>query len=76
VLTDWLDLRNMTLVARSVCLAALARQESRGSHQRDDFPGLDPRWQFNQIIDLHDGKLSLSSDAAAQHVQRQAREPA
>ena len=66
VLTDWLDLRNMTLVARSVCLAAKARHESRGSHQREDFPGLDPHWQFNQIVDLRNGALSLSSNAAAQ----------
>jgi succinate dehydrogenase / fumarate reductase, flavoprotein subunit len=70
VLTDWLDLRNMTLVARSVCLAAKARRESRGAHQREDFPGLDPRWQLNQIVDLHDGKLGLSSDAGARNAQR------
>jgi len=75
VLTDWLDLRNMTLVARGVCLAALARQESRGSHQREDFPGLDPRWQFNQIVALRDGKLSLSSNAAAPNAQRHASAP-
>src|SRR3984957_8026984 len=70
VLTDWLDLRNMTLVARSVCLAAKARRESRGAHQREDFPGLDPRWQFNQIVDLRDGKLGLSSNAGAPNAER------
>jgi succinate dehydrogenase / fumarate reductase, flavoprotein subunit len=70
VLTDWLDLRNMTLVARSVCLAAKARRESRGAHQREDFPGLDPRWQFNQIVDLRDGKLGLPSGAGARNAQR------
>ncbi len=70
VLTDWLDLRNMTLVARSVCLAAKARQESRGAHQREDFPGLDPRFKFNQILELRGGALSLSSHAAAQPVQK------
>ena len=64
VLVDWLDLRNMTLVARSVCLAALARQESRGAHQREDFPGMDPRFKFNQVIDLRDGKLALSSKSS------------
>jgi succinate dehydrogenase / fumarate reductase flavoprotein subunit len=70
VLTDWLDLRNMTLVARSVCMAALARQESRGAHQREDFPGLDPRFKFNQIVELRDGALSLSANAGAQQAQR------
>ena len=35
---DWFDLRNMLLVARTVTQAALARTESRGAHQREDFP--------------------------------------
>ena len=76
VLVDWLDLRNMTLVARSICIAALARQESRGAHQREDFPGMDPRYKFNQMIDLRDGKLALSSKAAAPQTQRLASVPA
>jgi succinate dehydrogenase / fumarate reductase, flavoprotein subunit len=60
VLVDWLDLRNMTQVAMSVGLAAQARLESRGSHQREDFPGLDPDWQFNQTVDYRDGRIRLS----------------
>jgi succinate dehydrogenase / fumarate reductase flavoprotein subunit len=60
VLIDWLDLRNMLLVARSVCLAAQARCESRGAHQREDLPGLDPRWQINQIVQLRAGEIDLS----------------
>jgi succinate dehydrogenase / fumarate reductase flavoprotein subunit len=66
VLIDWLDLRNMTLVARSVCLAALARHESRGAHQREEFPGMDERFKFNQLIALRDGKLALSANRAPQ----------
>ena len=34
-----LDLRNMLLVSESIAKAALERQESRGGHTRDDFPG-------------------------------------
>ena len=33
---DWLDLRNMLIVARSVAQAALGRTESRGAHQREN----------------------------------------
>jgi succinate dehydrogenase/fumarate reductase flavoprotein subunit len=36
-----LEARNMVLVARMVVGAALARTESRGAHQRLDFPGQD-----------------------------------
>jgi succinate dehydrogenase / fumarate reductase flavoprotein subunit len=46
---DWLDLRNMLLVARTVAQAALQRTESRGAHQREDFPALSPEWEMNQL---------------------------
>ena len=39
---EWFSLRHALLVAESVILAATARTESRGSHQREDFPHLDP----------------------------------
>jgi succinate dehydrogenase / fumarate reductase, flavoprotein subunit len=49
---DWFDLRNMLLVARVVTEAARLREESRGAHQREDFPGLVDDWQCNQTIAL------------------------
>jgi succinate dehydrogenase/fumarate reductase flavoprotein subunit len=49
---DWFDLRNMLTVARSVTQAALARTESRGAHQREDFPEMLPQWRVNQIVRL------------------------
>ena len=49
-LADWLDLSTMLVVARCVASSALARTESRGAHQREDHPGLDPAWQKNQVI--------------------------
>lgn len=60
VLVDWFDMRNMLLVAKTVVLPALARTESRGAHQREDFPGMDEDWTINQIVGLSDGKLELS----------------
>jgi succinate dehydrogenase / fumarate reductase flavoprotein subunit len=63
VLIDWLDLRNMLLVAQSVTLPALARTESRGAHQREDHPGLDDSWSINQIVALSNGKIELSRSA-------------
>src|SRR5262249_30079276 len=46
---DWLDLRNMLLVARTVAQAALQRTESRGAHQREDFPTLSADWELNPL---------------------------
>jgi succinate dehydrogenase/fumarate reductase flavoprotein subunit len=42
---EWFDLRNMLLVARAVAQSALARTESRGAHQREDFPATSPEWR-------------------------------
>jgi succinate dehydrogenase/fumarate reductase flavoprotein subunit len=54
---DWFDLRTMLLVAECVASAALARTESRGAHQREDFPDTDPAWVVNQTIALEGGRL-------------------
>jgi fumarate reductase flavoprotein subunit len=35
---DWLNLRSLTQVSRVVAQAALAREDSRGAHFREDFP--------------------------------------
>ncbi|MCF8190375.1 MAG: FAD-binding protein [Polynucleobacter sp.] len=35
---DWMNLSNLILVSKSVTEAALARENSRGAHYRDDFP--------------------------------------
>ena len=52
---DWFDLRNMLLVARVVSEAALARTESRGAHQREDFPGMVDDWTRNQVVSMTAG---------------------
>src|SRR6478609_7085244 len=36
-----IDLRNMLIVSEAIAKAALAREESRGGHTRDDFPKTD-----------------------------------
>ena len=56
-LVEWFELRNGLLAAEAVATAALGRQESRGAHQRDDFPKADDRFLANQRLSLHDGEL-------------------
>jgi len=62
---EWFDLRNMLLVARVAAEAALARTETRGAQQREDFPQLSPDWAFNQIARLHHGHIELSGGPRA-----------
>jgi fumarate reductase flavoprotein subunit len=35
---DWLNLKSLVAVSRAIAQTALARQDSRGAHYRDDFP--------------------------------------
>ena len=50
------DLDNMLLVAESTAKSALRREESRGGHTRDDFPGMDSTWRQVNNISSFDGK--------------------
>jgi succinate dehydrogenase/fumarate reductase flavoprotein subunit len=68
---DWLDLRNMLTVARTVAQAALQRSESRGAHQREDCPGMLPEWRVNQIARLRGRRLEITSATAAAEVAAQ-----
>ncbi|MDO9458493.1 fumarate reductase/succinate dehydrogenase flavoprotein subunit [Nocardioides sp.] len=45
-----LDLRNMLVVSEAIARAALAREESRGGHTRNDFPGPDPVWGTKNLV--------------------------
>ena len=51
-----IDLRNMLLVSECIATAALERQESRGGHTRNDFPGPDPHWGAQNLV------LTLDAD--------------
>jgi succinate dehydrogenase flavoprotein subunit len=62
---DWLDLRNMLMVARVVAQAGLLRTESRGAHQREDLPGMLPEWRVNQVARLKHGRIEFARMPAA-----------
>jgi succinate dehydrogenase / fumarate reductase flavoprotein subunit len=46
----------MLLVSECIATAALERQESRGGHTRNDFPGPDPHWGAQNLV------LTLDAD--------------
>jgi succinate dehydrogenase / fumarate reductase flavoprotein subunit len=45
-----LDLKNMLVVSECIATAALEREESRGGHTRDDFPGPDDKWGATNLV--------------------------
>ncbi len=50
-----LDLPHMLRVSECIARAALEREESRGGHTRDDFPGPDDDWARLNVICRSDG---------------------
>jgi len=61
---DAFELRAMLITAQAVVRSALARCESRGAHQREDFPIADARFLKNQLAELKDGALVLRWNSA------------
>ncbi len=57
-LQDRLELRAMLTTAEAVTRAALGRAESRGAHQRLDFPESDPGLVRNQAVEMNGEELA------------------
>ena len=57
LLYEFPELRAMMTAAEAVVYAALGRAESRGAHQREDFPLADYQLIKNQVLELRDGEL-------------------
>jgi succinate dehydrogenase / fumarate reductase flavoprotein subunit len=73
-----IDLRNMLLVSEAIAKAALAREESRGGHTRDDFPKTDNEvWGKKNLVvtldasgtgvDLSEKPLPVMPDELMKH---------
>ncbi len=57
------DLQSSLLSAKATIVSALQRNESRGAHQRSDFPSLDPLFQFNCVVKMDDdNNLKISKE--------------
>jgi succinate dehydrogenase/fumarate reductase flavoprotein subunit len=57
-LQDWYELKAMLRCSEAVVMAALNRAESRGAHQRLDFPQTIAGFERNQLLSLEDGTLT------------------
>ena len=63
---DWLNLKNLILVSRSIAAAARAREDSRGAHFRADFPQASDLNQSRYTsVRLADGALHVTTEPVA-----------
>ncbi len=59
---DWMNLRNLILVSRAINEAALARENSRGSHYREDFPQSgDLESSYYTVAGLYQDQLKIEN---------------
>jgi succinate dehydrogenase/fumarate reductase flavoprotein subunit len=56
-LQDWFELRAMLTTAEAVVRSALARKESRGAHQREDFSKADESLLKNQVLEMQNDEI-------------------
>ena len=57
------EMTNLLFVGRALALAALAREETRGSHWREDYPAPSDRWLVRLQTQVVDGEMVVKEAA-------------
>ncbi len=57
------EMTNLLFVGRALTMAALAREETRGSHWREDFPDASDRWLVRLQTTVEDGEMTMKEVA-------------
>ena len=74
---DWLNLRSLIEISKVIALAALKRENSRGAHYREDFPGEgDLATSTYTVARQRDGRARHRRRAGAVHHRQARAEPA
>lgn len=61
MLTKLLETENLLMLGELTARAALLRTESRGAHQREDFPGIDKGWDKHIVFQLENNMPAVKT---------------
>ncbi|MFC1941436.1 FAD-dependent oxidoreductase [Chloroflexota bacterium] len=59
-LANLLEVENLVIVGKLVTLGAMLRQETRGAHNREDYPELDESWSKNIVLQLENKQATVT----------------
>ena len=62
-LAGLLEVENLAMIGELVTSAARLRTETRGAHNREDYPELDKAWSRNIVFQLENGKTKMRINA-------------
>jgi succinate dehydrogenase/fumarate reductase flavoprotein subunit len=60
-IVEALEAKNMLIASEMMTRAALMRKETRGLHEREDYPNEDPEWLKHIIVENVKGQMTLST---------------
>jgi succinate dehydrogenase/fumarate reductase flavoprotein subunit len=61
-----LEVENFITIGQIVAAAAMMRTETRGAHNREDYPELDETWTKNIIIQLKNNQMTMDTKPTEQ----------
>lgn len=69
-LAKFLEVENLLIIGRLVTLAAMLRTETRGAHNREDYPELDESWSKNIVLQLENEQTMVKTKPIVRTVGR------
>ena len=60
-LAKLLEVENLVIVGELVILGAMRRKETRGAHNREDYPELDDSWSKNIVLQLENKQATVKT---------------
>lgn len=70
MLAKLLEVENLLIIGRLVTLAAMLRTETRGAHNREDYPELDESWSKNIVFQLENEQTIVKTKPILRTVGR------